>query len=492
MKTENIKITNKLFFIIAIVWCICFVSRFKLVGFNFNLSTVFAIVILGLAFYISVRNKNNIFHLYLFSGYLFLSTLFSYIAFKELQPGSFAMLIKILILFPGGLLLAQAISEKKLKIVLNVYPYALLIFFLVMYVFTRLDYHILNWGRLCNVYFLGAPNTMGFLFALALLQLFFQQSHSTLAKYIKWICIILTMYILVGTFSRSAIWGLSLGIILSLLFCYRLAIFKNKFLYQFMVCFLVATILIANTFVPLVITKLRQVNHDVDDRYTVLYQGLTYSLMDNKIEVFQYLMRRYLNDNFSRLFPIIYPLYSKSVKHDEQRNTSQVNALGENLADGNVILDGKAAGKSLSFPGKSTSSSINYEFGNNPIFNQFSSGRSVLWRWIIKKVAENRISLAIGYGPGYLVGAVDTTPDSLIFMSLVSFGSLGLCWAIIFLFLLVKKISIRKMDERNLQKSMLSIFLIFVLITNNSVMAQQALLVSLFYFGYLFNKHSEK
>lgn len=444
------------FFLISAIWCFAFLIKIQLHNTRLNFSTLIAMAVICYTIILSYGRGQKNYDLLLFIFYLFLSSLLSFFVFGTDGKGALFMLIKLLILYPGAVLIARNMTSNFLEKALSLYPYFLLGSFILLYTFTQLDYHIINWGRLCNVVYLGAPNTMGYLFGVGLIQLVFQKTENKHTSVIKYIAILGTSIILIATFSRSAIWGVLLGLSVSGGICYGLCLLKKLQLYLFLLNFLVALLIVANLFVPTIMFKLKQVTSDTLNNYTILYKGVTYSLNTNKLSVLESLLNKSVEINYVRILPGTY-----------------------------FVRDRLRKPGFVSVPHSHKSNPAELPFSRKAVLDKLSSGRSVLWSWTIKKVSYNSYSLFFGYGPGRLQGTIDATPNSIIFMSLISFGLIGLGWCIFFLGLLVMK-GARKIDNKYDPKRIsLVTFFIFLLVTNNSVMAQQALLVSVLYFAYI-------
>lgn len=194
----------------AFAW---FLSLFWQTDFyHIQISTLIAFGLLFISLSFCIKNRIRYHDIFFFLIFLLGLTLISTYIFGS-KPHAFAELLKVMIVFAGGLLLARTLEEKSLYQLLITFPYIYITGLTSILLFWGVSLRGEIYGRLGFYHSLGSPNTIGFFLAAALILLVFQSRKNGNINVLNWIYIFLGLILISLTFSRSAIFGFLLSLI---------------------------------------------------------------------------------------------------------------------------------------------------------------------------------------------------------------------------------------------------------------------------------------
>lgn len=252
---QKINLSDLCFFLAySVIWILGITFQEKIFDLHLSLTTILSILFLIMAVPLVIKKKIPYFDITAFLIYLLTSSFISYLFFG-LQPNAIPELFKIIIVFSGGLLLARTLSEKTLIQVISPYPYVIISVLLFILSIWGNSTPAARDGRLGFYYSLGAPNTVGFLLASALLILVFQSSTIFRYRVLKWVYIFFGMILLTITYSRSAIFGFFIALILTNILYKKFSIIHYK---SFLIVFAI--------FLSIFMTPTHLINHLLMDK----------------------------------------------------------------------------------------------------------------------------------------------------------------------------------------------------------------------------------
>lgn len=197
--------------------------------------------------------------IYIITGLLLTAWAIAYLQFG-LQPGAFQEFFKIFLIIIGGLAVSQLFSTETFEQLLK--PFAIVMgayLFLQAMVIGTPDYNDLRFG----LYFsYGNPNTVGFLISICIVLLLY--CYRTTAIW-KWLLLIFLCALLTKTYSRSAIFGMGVGMIFAFLFRR-----KEKLTRRDLSCFAVMFLIFTSLYI------LCEFGHQIDYMPSRTFLGYTY------------------------------------------------------------------------------------------------------------------------------------------------------------------------------------------------------------------------
>jgi hypothetical protein len=177
---------------------------------KFFLSDLAALFLCGFVIIALFLNKRMRLELILLILLLLLLPVLDYFIQGRALPSALGEWVKLFLFLVGGFALSIYFSSKNILGLFSGYPLALFMFF-VLLLFHGFPHYAD--GRFALYLTLGSPNTVGFLLAVGIIFTLFSSPLSAVSTVVQAVMIVLFSVLLYLTFSRSASYGLLIGLV---------------------------------------------------------------------------------------------------------------------------------------------------------------------------------------------------------------------------------------------------------------------------------------